>query len=221
MPALPAVDNVLKAQLTWSDSEDVNVVSNHFFRYTGAPPNSAAATLLSTDIVDAMLPHNDQWGETTILTGCKVTDLSTVTGGVGETAVSQLGTIVSPPLAGGTAVVVNYQLARRYRGGKPRNYLPWLSSASLVNRQTWGSTDIVDVADAMEAFYSACIGSTASGCTIASHCNVSYYDGFTVVTNPVTGRARNAPKLRATPVVDDVTGLTVLGRPGSQRRRNK
>jgi hypothetical protein len=50
--------------------------------------------------------------------------------------------------------------------------------------------------------------------------NVSYYNGFTVVTNPTTGRARNVPTLRGTPVVDTVTGIVARVQVGSQRRRN-
>ncbi|MGH9123011.1 MAG: hypothetical protein ACRDYC_13890, partial [Acidimicrobiales bacterium] len=53
--------------------------------------------------------------------------------------------------------------------------------------------------------------------------SISYYKGFTSVLNPVTGRTRDVPKVRAgadLPVpIDTVTALIVNPKPGSQRRR--
>lgn len=205
----------------WSDSSDINVTTTLFFRYTGSPPNAAACTALATDLSNAVEAENALWHEDTTLLGVKITDLSSVSGGVGQVTVAQNGLITAPPLAGGTAVVVNYLINRRYRGGKPRSYFPWLSSGSLITRQQWGATDVNNVLAGVETIMAAFIGATSGGCTISAHANVSYYSGFTVVTNPVTGRARNVPKLRLDPQVDDVVGTTVLSRPGSQRRRNK
>lgn len=221
MPALPLINNVVRSTLYWSDSSDINVTTTLFWRYTGGPPNAAACNALAVDLADAVNVENTLWHEDTTFLGTKITDLSSVSGGVGTATVAQNGLITAPPLAGGTAVVVNYLINRRYRGGKPRSYFPWLSSGSLVNRQQWGSADIGNVLTGVEAIVSAFTGATSGGCTISSHANVSYYEGFTVVTNPVTGRARNVPKLRLSPQVDDIVGTTVLSRPGSQRRRNK
>ena len=43
--------------------------------------------------------------------------------------------------------------------------------------------------------------------------------GFTVITNPITHRARNVPTLRTTPAVDAVSGTIARLRVGTQRRR--
>lgn len=221
MPALPLVNNALHAQLIWGDDQDTSVYTGLFFRYTGGPPNAAACIALAGDIGGAMALQNDCWHEDTALNACKVTDLSSNTGGVGEYAVGTAGTIVGEPVSGGTAVLANYQITRRYRGGKPRSYFPWGSASELATRQTWGGTYVTQCQNALEAFFAACVGSTSGGTTISAHASISYYDGFTVVTNPTTGRARNAPKVRLVPLVDDVVSLSVLGRPASQRRRNR
>jgi hypothetical protein len=40
--------------------------------------------------------------------------------------------------------------------------------------------------------------------------NVSYYEGFRVVTDPVTGRSRNVSQLRSEgPEVDRITGFSI------------
>lgn len=221
MPPLPTIPNVLKTQLEWIDSNDSSVTSTMFWRYTGSPPNASACANLATALANAFLPLNDLWTETTSLIGVKATDLSDTSGGVGTVTVSQVGDLIGPDVAGGTCVCVSYLINRRYRGGKPRNYFPFGNSSSLNGRQAWGPTFIGNVASGIATAISTFIGTTESGTTIASHANVSYYDGFTVVTNPITGRARNVPKLRTVPEVDDIVGRNVLGRPASQRRRNR
>ncbi|MGO9750265.1 MAG: hypothetical protein ACLP8S_05560 [Solirubrobacteraceae bacterium] len=51
--------------------------------------------------------------------------------------------------------------------------------------------------------------------------NVSYYEGFQVVTDPLTGRSRNVSQLRSEgPVVDRITGFSINPKLGSQRGRN-
>ncbi len=51
--------------------------------------------------------------------------------------------------------------------------------------------------------------------------NVSYYEGFKVVTDPLTGRSRNVSQLRPEgPAVDRITSFSINPKLGSQRRRN-
>lgn len=160
------------------------------------------------------------WEPGTLLTGVKVTDLSSSSGGVGEHSQSTAGTGNVASLPGGTSVLVNYLINRRYRGGKPRSYFPWGSETEMATRQSWVGTFITDCTSALTTYFAAVIGLVVGGTTLTSHVNVSYYEGFTVVTNPVTGRSRNVPKLRTTPVVDDILSWSVSAKPGSQRRRN-
>lgn len=220
MPPLPLVPNVLRADLQWHDGSDLSVSSRHFFRYSGGPPTSADALALAADIYAAMSPHDGLWDTFSEFAGVKVTDLSSNTGGVGEHAQATVGARPNTPLPGGVAVVVNYVIARRYRGGKPRNYLPWFVADDIDPRQVWFAEATNDATTALSAFFTAVIGLVSGGTTITSHVNVSYYSGFTAVQNPITGRWRNVPKLRTTPVVDDILSWSVSSRPGSQRRRN-
>lgn len=219
MPALPLVPDVILAKLLWTDDTDASVSSNVFFRYSGSPPNAAACVALAEDIANAMNPSNVNWHNDTILTGCKVTDLSSASGGVGEYTQSELGALESAPLAGGTALVVGYEITRRYRGGKPRNYFPWGSSASLNGRQAWSPAFIESCTGTLTTFFGDAIGSTSGGTTITDHVNVSYYAGFHVITTP-SGRMKNVSNVRTTPIVDTIVSWGPSARPGSQRRRN-
>ena len=220
MPALPAVPNVLKVQLLWSDSSDSDVRTTWYFRYSGGPPAATDANNLAADIYSAVSAMDGQWTATTQLTGVSVTDLSSSTGAQGLHAQSAAGTRVGSDLAGGTAVVVGYTINRRYRGGKPRSYFPFFSASDLSDRQTWVSGDLTLLDSALTTCFGAIIGASSGTTTITDHVNVSFYEGFTVVTNPITGRAKNVPKPRTVPVVDTITSFGARVKPGSQRRRN-
>lgn len=220
MPALPPVPNVLRADLQFSIPSAGLIHTRFLFRYSGGPPNSSDATNLAADIYSPASAFHTFYDTETTLQGVEVTDLSSPSGGQGVHAQATVGTEAGGLLTGGTAVLVNYLIARRYRGGKPRSYFPFFTTSDLANRDAWaaGSTSAFD--SALATFFGAVIGTVAGTTTITDHVNVSYYDGFTVVTNPVTGRARNVPKVRTTPLVDVISSFAVSPRPASQRRRN-
>lgn len=218
MPALPDVPNVLKAQLQWSVSGDIDIATGLFFSYSGTAPNNANALSLAATIYAAYAANNALWDGDTSITGVKVTDLSSSSGGVGEHAASTAGGLTEP-LSGATCLLVNYQIARRYRGGRPRSYLPWGDATKLGNRQTWDASFITAATSAITDSNASIIGASAGGTTITNHVNVSYYEGFTLVTSPTTGRGRNVPNLRSSPLVDTVSGFACSTRVANQRRR--
>lgn len=218
MPALPTVPNVLRAKLKWSVSTDVLVSTTLYFGYSGPAPDNAGALSFATTFAAAFAAPETLWDHDTTFLGCEVTDLSSVSGGVGEHDVSVAGNLAEP-ISGASCVLLNYQIARRYRGGRPRSYFPFGDATTIGNRQTWGATFVSNVESNMASAFAACIGATAGSTTITNHVNVSYYDGFTVVTSPTSGRARNVPKLRTTPVVDTISSFSVSTRIANQRRR--
>lgn len=218
MPALPTIPNVLKASLLWSVSSDVDVRTGLYFSYSGAAPNNSACNAFATAAYNSFGAFGEDWDDDTSLTGCEVIDLSSASGGVGLHSASVVGSLTHP-ISGASCVLVNYQIARRYRGGRPRSYLPWGDQTTVGNRQTWGGTFVSAVETHIGDCFSGIIGQTSGGTTISQHVNVSYYEGFTVETNPGTGRARNVPKLRTTPVVDTIVGFSVSTRIANQRRR--
>jgi hypothetical protein len=220
MPSLPDVPQVLRCQLNWTDTADKVVYNTFYLSYTGSAPSDADASNIAVLLCNAWATDLNFWDTQTSLTGAKVTDLSSATAAQGTATCDFTGTELGEILAGGTALVANFQIARRYRGGKPRLYLPWGTTGVLTNRQEWTPAWVASVAANVALIFSTILGTTVGGTTLSDHVNVSYYKGFTVDDPGGGRRARNVPTLRPTPVVDNITGRTILGRPGSQRRRN-
>jgi len=153
------------------------------------------------------------------LTSVVVTDLSSPTGGQGTSTGAVVGTRAGTTLTSNDCFLVDFKINRRYRGGKPRQYWPFGIQTDILDPQHWTTTFVTAVTNAHNAMGAAAISLTWSGGQIANSINISWYQGFTVVTNPVTGRARNVPKLRTTPLTDQVTASTFSQRIATQRRR--
>jgi len=222
MPALPNVNKVLRAVINWQVDGDTMGATVHHWRYTGSQPSASDDVAIAAEIVaegDSAFGGlcNAHVGMNT----CTVTDLTSDTAPEGTGGTPWLGTRTGGQLSPGTAVVVRHAIGRRYRGGHPRSYLPLGTSTDLQTSGLWTTAFQSAVDSAWGTFNSVVVGAINSITAGAELVNVSYYKGFTVVTSPTTGRARNVPTVRATPVVDTVTGHTVALNIGSQRRRNR
>lgn len=217
---LPAVPNALNVQLLWTTAGPKTLYTSLKFRYSGGPPNATDATSFASSIFSAMAAESTYWGSDISLTEVIVTDLSSTSGAQGHQSGSTAGGRTPGGLDNGTAVVVDYFINRRYRGGKPRSYLPFGVGSDLTSRVQWDGAFVTAVEGALSTFFSAVIGLSHGTTTITDHISISYFSGFTVVSSPTTGRSRNVPTRRTTPLVDTITGFTVSSRPGSQRRRN-
>lgn len=218
---LPSIPGVLRLRYRWNDSSDIDCFNNLYFRYSGGPPSESDAATLAGDCYTAMAAAASLWIADTQLTEAQITDLSEDSGAQAAHDAVTTGTNAGLPLSGGTAFVVGYQIARRYRGGKPRNYFCWGSSSDLLNRQTWQPAFVTSVQSELGTAIATIIGSTGGSTTITSHCNISYYSGNVASINPRTGRAENHSVPRVTPLVDTIVSLTPRPQPGSQRRRNR
>lgn len=220
MPSPPVVPGVARVELLWSDANDTKIITRRYWSYTGAAPD-APACLAAATVINAVAVTNFRslQGSDTAQIGTRVTDLSSGAGGDGTYSATDLGTRTGANLPASTCVVVNDQIARRYRGGKPRSYLPFGTVTDLLTQQSWTSAFTAAVLAAWNAFVVGVNGGTLGAGHFVVPVNVSFYQGFTAVLNPITGRTKDVPKYRATPVVDNVTGVTVLARLGSQRRR--
>jgi hypothetical protein len=222
MPPLPDVAQVLRVELKQTYQSDLDVLTRLYFQYSGAAPSDADLTTFAGDVAAA-------WGsdiapelvhESVTLTEVTVTDLTSPTSGQGSWAGSSAGGLSGDPLAAGTAFLVNFQIARRYRGGKPRVYPAWGAAASLGDASGWGGGFMTEVGIKWPAFVAEIIADAPGSSGPIVQVNVSYYQGFAVEINPITGRSRNISKPRAVPVVDPVLSTTYSTKPASQRRRN-
>lgn len=220
MPALPDVAKVVKIAAIWSDGINTDIVTRWYEQYTGAAPSAAALNDFCAAVAGG-LNSDFAYATSEVLTLGRVhaIDLSSATAAEGDWLGSHVGTNTDPPNALDVAQVISYEIARRYRGGHPRGYWPFGSATALTNPQRWDPTYLASIQENIETFFAAVPGFVWSGGGTLQHVNVSYFSGFTVVTSPTTGRARNVPTVRATPLVDAVTAYVARAHVGTQRRR--
>lgn len=222
MPARPPVPNVLRMTLTHTRGGDNDIVVGLYWYYASGVPTASGMTALASEVASSwsnrFAPLMVSSGSLTAVT-CM--DLASASGAVGEWAGSEAGTRSGSGLAAGTAALLNYHINRRYRGGKPRSYWPFAVEADLETGQTWTAAFASALTTAWSNFASDIISYGGASVPITQHANVSYYEGFTSVQNPVTLRWKNVSKLRAAPVVDYTVGATASIVVASQRRRNR
>jgi len=220
VPALPPVPSVLSIVLQYSIGADPLSITRLHYKFTGTPPVAADLNTFASGVFAAW--QNNQalsTHPTVTLKEVVVTDLTSATGAQGIHTGTAAGTAGGGQLPASAAVLVNYKVNRRYRGGKPRTYWPMGTDTDLNNPQTWLPASITNFNQRVQGFNSAVSALTWAGASISFPANVSYFQGFTVVTDPVTGRSRNIPKLRTSPVVDQISAIVVNATVGSQRRR--
>jgi hypothetical protein len=222
MPALPAAPGVIRTTLDFTVGPDTAALCRFFIHYGGTAPTGANLTTLA-GVIDAAwgAQFNGLVTSDSALLAVELEDLSSSTGALGENDTEQFGSNGGAPLPAASAFIIGFSIARRYRGGKPKIFLPIGVSSSIGSNMKWTAAFIASAASAWNNFIAASVASPWTGGGPLTHVNVSYYSGFTVVTNPITHRARNVPTLRGAPVVDAVTGYTTEFNMGAQRRRNR
>jgi len=220
MPALPFVAQCLRSRILWHDANDNNISTSLYWRFSGAGPDAAEAITLGHDLHTLVVAQDGLYSLDVEVLGVEITDLSTNMGGQGTYLSTHQGTRTGTPQVGAAAVLANYTINRRYRGGKPRSYWPWGTVTDLSSPQTWSSGSITAFQTGLTAIITGFVGATAGSTAVTDHVNISYYEGFTTFTTP-SGRMKNLSKLRATPVVDVIQSSSISATPGSQRRRNR
>jgi hypothetical protein len=220
MPALPDVPQVARITVKQSVGEDVDVINRIFIKYSGtAPTDSDMSTYCESAFnswVTNMSPLQDAVSTLLEVLG---EDLTSNTSAVGNFTGSHAGTGSGAGVPAGVAAVISAGIARRYRGGHPRTYIGGLLASYAATAQTWNSTFITDLEEAWGTWTGDLVSTDLGSAVVLSTVNVSYYEGFHAFEYP-SGRYRNIPTLRSTPVVDTITGYTVSPKIASQRRRN-
>lgn len=205
MPPLPPVSKVVRVKMVSSIGTDIDAESRLFFTYTGGPPTGPDLTSLATAIRSAWSTNLASLYPSGFgLQAVHVLDLDSTSGleGVNTTAVS--GTRTGSALPAGSAMLINGKIARRYRGGKPRVYIPFGVTSDLSTPSQWGGTWLSNVTSSFTAFITAVKALSEPSIALSDNVNVSYY------LNKI---------LRTTPAQDAIISWTANPIPGSQRRR--
>ena len=221
MPALPNVPNVVRVDLKYTnDVASAKLLNRLFFRYTGAAGTSAELTTMAANIKGYWLAELQAWTPTIQhLVEVEMVDLTTELSPsgvwVGVETGSEVGQINSAQLA----FLVTKTILRRYRGGKPKTFLPVGTALDLATQGTWAAGIIAGITGSWPAFVADIIADASYATFTAEVCVHYYGPPNVVVTNPVTGRARTVSTLRAVPLVDDVQGYSFEAAVATQRRR--
>jgi hypothetical protein len=220
MPALPAVPTVLKVACIFADDSNTDIVSRFYIKYGGSTPNATDLNAFCTNVKDAAVATiMHAVNQAYVLGRVHAIDLSSTSGAEGDWLGAAAGDLTGDPLPSDVAQVCSYEISRHYRGGHPRGYWPMNQAGDLDSPQFWSAGVVAGNQGQFADFFASVLSSAWSGGGPLSHVNVSYYHGFTVVTSPTTGRARNVPTVRATPLVDTVGSYVARRHIGTQRRR--
>jgi hypothetical protein len=207
MPPLPPVPGVLKYTQNWQISNNLKAASIFHFSYSGGPPSGATCAALAAIFQAAFIttlktqfPATTSFGQGTVL------DLASSSGAQGSGGTVTAGTRVGTEFPANVAMVINHSIARRYRGGKPRSYLPLGVATDNLTAGLFTSGFTAGITTDFGNWITDCLAASSGGVTIPAHVNVSYY---------LNGA------LRPSPIVDTITASTARQRIGSQRRRLK
>lgn len=221
MGPLPPVDAVLRIALKYTLDADIDVINRFFASYSGAAPSTAELDTFCTTVGTGWADELADIAPTNLhLVEVTAEDLTSATAASGTATVSHAGTAGSVTDTAARCLIVKRLIARRYRGGHPRLYLPYGVGADTTTSQTWNPTFVTTAVAAWVSFMGVVTAAGWSGAGTISDVNVSYFEGYTNFTFP-SGRVKAIPKLRATPLVDVVTGYSGNPNLASQRRRNQ
>lgn len=220
MAALPPVSKVVRVDHHFAQSAAANIQIRTFLAYTGALSSTDAATWLANIVAGLHTNVVNLMSNTISTTSHELTDLTSTSAAQVLNSTSATGGQVAVPLASGTAMIMKHKIARRYRGGHPRTYIPGIPQADLLNPTQWGSVALGNMVAGYTAYIAAATANTnPAAIGVITHVNVSYFAGFTNKTNS-SGRTHPVPTPRVTPVVDTIINTSGNPVPGSQRRRD-
>ena len=220
MPALPAVPNVIRVTVKQSYGDDVDILNRCYFSWSGST-TQVSLGLMATGLAAAWHAHIALYQYTGLnLVSVECVDLTSDSAPLAYYEPGTSGQNAGTNLPAGSAAVLQFEINRRYRGGKPKMFLSGINAGQMQTPQTLTAAAIADFITGWLAFVLAALVTWGGLTTLVSQVNVSYYEGFTNTVGP-TGRARVKPTLRMVPVVDLIVGVNVNPSIASQRRRNE
>lgn len=215
LPDVPCV----RIRVIWNQGSKGEGGNRLYLSYSGSAPTAGNCSTLASDVASAWGTNIAPLCPTDIaLTEVDVLDIATNSGLSGQWTGSTSGTRSGGAMPFQVAGNVEFGISRRYRGGKPRIYLPAGTTGDTTNEATWSSTFVTAMQNGVSAWISALEALSIGSMGTLQHVNLSYYKGFQNFTTP-SGRERAVPTYRTTALHDVVTGYFAKATMGSQRRR--
>lgn len=217
-PPLPE-SPCLRVRLDYVNADGSFAGSRFYLSYAGAAPTPGNCITLATDIASAWATDigpivSDDWA----LAEIDVLDIASLTGASGQWSGHNTGGESGTAVPSQCAINVEFGIARRYRGGKPRMFIPGASVGQLQDSAHWTTGFVSSVNTAVGAFFTAVEALSVGAVGALGHVNLSYYSGFKNITNS-SGRERAVPQYRTAALLDTVESYNTKAIVGSQRRR--
>jgi len=188
---------------------------SHHIAFTGTSPSPTDLNTFCTHIADTS-PHpwqfylNTFFTSQSVLTSIEAIDLTSSSGAVGAATFTLGGGDTGQPPTNASAVLSNWKIARRYRGGHPRTFWQPFGNAHQLNATSWTAGQAASFAAQLFPFWAAVEALLPSGMVSGGLVNISYF-------NKAGGGS--PPYLRPTPVQDAIIGVLVPQKIATQRRR--
>jgi hypothetical protein len=195
--------------------------SSFCLSYTGTSPTTAQLTTIA-DTVAA------EWGthlagltrSADALTVVECVDLKNPGTISGEWIGSTSGTRSGTASTSGIAVALAFSPDHRYRGSRPKAFLPMGVDADLASLQHWGSTFLTAVETGWAAFYAGILSTDTSGIALGSQVSVHYIGPpYTIKPNSGNTRAHAVGTPVDPPAVYATLAVVAAPKVGSQRKR--
>lgn len=152
MGALPPVPGVYRCTAT-GHLAGIPIATVFHLGYTGPPPTGQQALEVATGIGNSWSAHiSPLQCSDVVMDTFTATDLSSETGADAVFEVTCTGSASGSPVPNQVQMVISKPLARRYRGGHPRTYLPGFPTADLASPTQWLSTASTNAANHWATF---------------------------------------------------------------------
>lgn len=213
MPPLPAAPGAARVRFTGFDTTSGSTggcrifVSNGIEEgFTLSDVEAIAAAFLTNTSAGPLWNLGPMMSTAWEWSSCVVEDLTSSSAPSIEETGSVPGRYAQPALPPQCTVALSWTIARRYRGGKPRTYIPSIPTSAVAGEGTAKLTSAyMTIAETAADSFQTVIGEISGLSAPVFGVNVSYYDGGA---------------LRISPVIDPIIGIAVHGRLDSQRRRS-
>lgn len=219
MGELPVVPQVMSIRSHWHVGGDTNAVTSTHFKYLGGSPSGGILTF----VAEAVAAAGGEWlkplmSAQNTSSAVELTDLNTKTGAKVSVAGFGAGNRAGTALPANCSLLLNLNVARRYRGGKPRNYLPFGVESDLENETSWTGTFQALAQTNINAWIGKLASIAHEGFSFGNMVGLSYYNGSTWHQG-ANGDWKEIPTKRSEPYSDVIVSASCNKIIGSQRRR--
>jgi hypothetical protein len=221
MPALTPVPNTLKFYYKFQLVASGQSIGGFrtFWHYTAGTVSASNLDALANAVTTSWNTHVAAMVSTSqMLEEVLIEDIGSATGQTGASTTTSTGTRTGGELPVSNCVLINYSIARKYRGGKPRSYMPGGVDTDTTDGRHWTTAFQNAYLAALNSHTSDIVNNSQAISGMAQH-NIGYYQGFVAVEDPITHRYRNVPQYASPPHDDLITLISVNPVIGTQRRR--